>query len=47
MDPYSRRSTWEVLKRCKLGRVCILTTHFMDEADILGECTSAVRDVVI
>jgi len=37
MDPYSRRSTWELLQRSKAGRVCILTTHFMDEADTLGD----------
>lgn len=29
MDPYSRRSTWELLKRAKRGRVIVLTTHFM------------------
>lgn len=37
MDPYSRRSTWEILKKCKQNRVVVLTTHFMDEADILGD----------
>ena len=37
MDPYSRRSTWELLQRSKLNRTVLLTTHFMDEADILGD----------
>lgn len=37
MDPYSRRATWELLRRGKKGRVIILTTHFMDEADQLGD----------
>jgi ATP-binding cassette, subfamily A (ABC1), member 3 len=37
MDVYSRRSTWEMLKRRREGRVIILTTHFMDEADQLGD----------
>lgn len=37
MDPYSRRATWDLLKRKKEGRVIILTTHFMDEADQLGD----------
>ena len=37
MDPYSRRSTWDMLQRCKKDRVVLLTTHFMDEADILGD----------
>lgn len=37
MDPYSRRSTWELLQKCKEGRVVLLTTHFMDEADTLAD----------
>ncbi len=37
MDPYSRRSTWQMLKNAREGRVVILTTHFMDEADLLGD----------
>jgi ATP-binding cassette subfamily A (ABC1) protein 3 len=36
-DPYSRRSIWELLRKYKEGRVIILTTHFMDEADYLGD----------
>lgn len=36
MDPYSRRLLWSLLKeKCK-NRVVLLTTHFMDEADILA-----------
>jgi ABC-type multidrug transport system ATPase subunit len=31
MDPYSRRATWELVRRAKQGRVVVLTTHFMDE----------------
>ncbi|XP_037086261.1 ATP-binding cassette sub-family A member 7-like [Pollicipes pollicipes] len=37
VDPYSRRSIWELLMKYKSGRTIILTTHFMDEADILGD----------
>ncbi|DAZ93924.1 TPA: LOW QUALITY PROTEIN: hypothetical protein N0F65_008867 [Lagenidium giganteum] len=37
MDPYSRRSTWEILMNNRQNRVLVLTTHFMDEADILGD----------
>ncbi|CAL8101606.1 unnamed protein product [Orchesella dallaii] len=37
VDPYSRRSIWELLLKYKKGRTVILTTHFMDEADILGD----------
>ena len=37
MDPEARRKTWDILKSEKQGRTMILTTHFMDEADILGD----------
>ncbi|XP_031487931.1 ABC transporter A family member 1 isoform X2 [Nymphaea colorata] len=37
MDPYSMRSTWQLIKRIKKGRVILLTTHSMDEADVLGD----------
>ncbi|KAK7506756.1 hypothetical protein BaRGS_00002231 [Batillaria attramentaria] len=37
MDPYSRRHLWSLLKKSKEGRVILLTTHFMDEADILAD----------
>ena len=37
MDPYSRRFTWNVIRQQKEGRVIVLTTHFMDEADLLGD----------
>jgi ABC-type multidrug transport system ATPase subunit len=29
MDPFSRRSTWNIIQRNKKGRVILLTTHFM------------------
>jgi ABC-type multidrug transport system ATPase subunit len=37
MDPYSRRSTWNMLQSSREGKTMILTTHFMDEADLLGD----------
>ncbi|XP_028174675.1 ATP-binding cassette sub-family A member 1-like [Ostrinia furnacalis] len=37
MDPSSRRALWDLLQKEKKGRSMILTTHFMDEADILGD----------
>ena len=37
MDTSARRKLWEMLKRNKQGRIIILTTHYMDEADILGD----------
>lgn len=37
MDPLSRRSTWDILKSYKRNRVILLTTHFLDEADLLSD----------
>ena len=37
VDPYSRRAIWDLLIKYKAGRTIILTTHFMDEADLLGD----------
>ncbi|XP_037025654.1 ATP-binding cassette sub-family A member 3-like isoform X1 [Bradysia coprophila] len=37
MDPQARRALWDVLKAQKKGRTVLLSTHFMDEADILGD----------
>ncbi|GBG84246.1 hypothetical protein CBR_g38217 [Chara braunii] len=37
MDPHSRRSMWTLLKSFKAGRVIVLTTHYMDEADLLSD----------
>ncbi|KAM5199106.1 phospholipid-transporting ATPase ABCA3-like isoform 4-T4 [Hipposideros larvatus] len=37
MDPLSRRATWALLQQYKQDRTILLTTHYMDEADILGD----------
>ncbi len=37
MDLGARRKLWNMLKRYKENRIIILTTHYMDEADILGD----------
>nr|XP_014349979.1 PREDICTED: ATP-binding cassette sub-family A member 1-like isoform X1 [Latimeria chalumnae] len=37
VDPYARRGIWELLLKYKQGRTIILSTHHMDEADILGD----------
>ncbi|ORX40441.1 hypothetical protein BCR32DRAFT_298739 [Anaeromyces robustus] len=37
LDPLSRRKIWELLLKKKEGRVIFLTTHYMDEADILAD----------
>lgn len=44
MDPYSRRATWELLQNNRHGRIMVLTTHFMDEADLLGDRIAIMAD---
>ena len=44
MDPYSRRFTWNVIRNHREGRVVVLTTHFMDEADLLGDRIAIMGD---
>ena len=36
MDITSRRNLWEILKRCTEDKIIILTTHYMEEASVLG-----------
>lgn len=36
MDPVSRHQVWSLLKSRRAGRVTVLSTHYMDEADILA-----------
>jgi ATP-binding cassette subfamily A (ABC1) protein 3 len=44
MDTSARRYIWELLKTYKNDRAIILTTHFMDEADYLGDRIGIMGD---
>ena len=37
MDPESRHDLWNLITDMKRGRTVVLTTHHMDEADLLGD----------
>ncbi len=37
MDVMARRSLWEFLKNYKKDKIILLTTHFLDEAEYLGD----------
>jgi ATP-binding cassette subfamily A (ABC1) protein 3 len=37
LDLQARRQLWNLLREYKQERVILLTTHYMDEADILGD----------
>lgn len=45
MDPISRRHVWDIIEACKPGRAFILTTHSMEEADILGDTIAIMAKV--
>ncbi|XP_050415060.2 phospholipid-transporting ATPase ABCA3 [Patella vulgata] len=44
MDPAARRQTWDILQRNRSSRTILLTTHFMDEADLLGDRIAIMAD---
>ena len=44
MDPFKRRHTWDLLIKHKRGRTILLTTHFMDEADLLCDRIAIMAD---
>ena len=37
MDPHSRRAAWELLRKKRKGRVILLSTHHLDEAEVLAD----------
>ncbi|KAG5230027.1 ABC transporter family member [Salix suchowensis] len=37
MDPISRRHVWDIIQNTKKGRAIVLTTHSMEEADVLSD----------
>ncbi|GAB1602809.1 ATP-binding cassette sub-family A member 3-like [Argonauta hians] len=47
LDPNARRQIWSVLEKHRMGRTMLLTTHFMDEADHLGDRIAIISDGVL
>ena len=44
MDPSVRRQIWDLLQAQRVGRTMLLSTHFMDEADHLGDRIAMIFD---
>ena len=44
MDVIARRSLWEFLKNYKKDKIILLTTHFLDEAEYLGDRIGIMSD---
>jgi ABC-type multidrug transport system ATPase subunit len=37
VDPYNRMKIWDIILNFRVGRTILLTTHYLDEADILSD----------
>lgn len=37
LDPEARREIWDMLLSLRGSRTILITTHFMEEADVLGD----------
>lgn len=47
MDPVSRRAIWDMVLELKKERVVLLTTHSMEEADVLSDEVAIMVDGLI
>lgn len=47
LDPESRRDVWDVLLALKKNHTILITTHFMEEADVLGDKIAIMEDGVL
>ena len=47
MDPGARRVIWDLLQKERSGRTILLTTHFMEEADLLGDRIAIMSNGII
>lgn len=37
LDPFSRRQLWDAIMQLKDNRIVVLSTHYMDEAEVVGD----------
>ncbi|CAL1544560.1 unnamed protein product [Lymnaea stagnalis] len=47
LDPNARRNIWTVLQKNRAGRTIVLSTHFMDEADLLGDRIAIMAEGIV
>lgn len=47
MDITSRRNLWDILKQCAKNKIIVLTTHYMEEAAVLGKRIGIISDGVM
>lgn len=44
MDPQSRRDMWDLLLRWRHTKTILITTHFMEEADAIGDYIAIMNE---
>ena len=44
VDPEARRQMWDILQIERSGRTIILSTHYMEEADVLADRIAIMAD---
>ena len=44
IDSYSRRQIWNIIKENKNDKIILLPTHFMDEAEYLGDRIGILKE---
>ncbi|EAA00830.5 AGAP001523-PA [Anopheles gambiae str. PEST] len=44
LDPESRRDIWDILLNLRQNHTILLTTHFMEEADVLGDWVAIMEE---
>ena len=44
IDSYSRRQIWDIIRENKNDKIILLTTHFMDEAEYLGDRIGILKE---
>jgi ABC-type multidrug transport system ATPase subunit len=44
LDPANKRVVWELVEQLKEGRVVLLSTHSMEEADRLADSVALVAE---
>ena len=44
MDALHRRQVWSAIQQMRKGRLVVLTTHSMEEADVLGDTVAIMAN---
>ena len=45
VDPYNRMKIWDIILEFRAGRTILLTTHYLEEADVLSDRIAMIHQV--